>query len=53
LIRLSLIPGIFQNSPENSQVMTVNPHGKPSGELAKSLYEFAEYVFKETNNMIS
>jgi HEPN domain-containing protein len=29
------------------------PHGKPSGELAKSLYEFAKYVFKGTNNMIS
>ena len=29
------------------------PQGKPSGELAKSLYEFAKYVFEESRNMIS
>ena len=28
-------------------------HGKPSEELATSLYEFAKYVFEETRNMIS
>ena len=29
------------------------PQGKPSEELATSLYEFANYVFEETRNMIS
>jgi len=29
------------------------PQGKPSGELAKQLYEFADFVFENTRNMIT
>ncbi len=29
------------------------PQGKPSGELAKQLYEFAEYVFEKAHDIIT